>query len=270
MVRFRRVDAELVRRKMAPSRTQALHLIREGKVFYNGEQVLKASRNIEPSGALVVKDAGQQYVSRGAYKLLGAFDYLGDNAPIVDGRICLDAGASTGGFTDVLLRKGASMVYAVDVGYGQLAWKLREDARVKVIERTNIRTLDPNLVFPPARLVVGDLSFISLTLLIPPLIKAADSHADFLLMVKPQFEVGKEHIGAKGVVRDTVWHKYAIKKVVTCACEHGLSLHAVAPSPLPGPAGNVEYFIYMNADSDNVIHDIDMAIEQAILDGPAN
>ena len=271
MGRLIRVDAELVRRNLAPSRQHARELIAAGKVLLDGEAVRKAARQMDPAQPLlVVESEREDYVSRGAWKLIGALDLLGEDGPAVEGVRCLDAGASTGGFTDVLLRRGAAHVVAVDVGYGQIAWRLREDPRVTVVERTNVRTLDPALVAPAPGLVVGDLSFISLTLVIPALVGAADPRADFLLLVKPQFEVGKERLGSGGVVRDTSLHAWAMRKVADCAAANGLSVAGAAPSPLPGPAGNVEYFLYMRAgDADSSCANVDAAIEQAVAQGPA-
>ena len=271
MGRLIRVDAELVRRNLAPSRQHARELIAAGKVLLDGEAVRKAARQMDPAQPLlVVESEREDYVSRGAWKLIGALDLLGESGPAVEGVRCLDAGASTGGFTDVLLRRGAAHVVAVDVGYGQIAWRLREDPRVTVVERTNVRTLDPALVAPAPGLVVGDLSFISLTLVIPALVRAADPRADFLLLVKPQFEVGKERLGSGGVVRDTSLHAWAMRKVADCAAAGGLSVVGAAPSPLPGPAGNVEYFLYMRAgDADSSCANVDAAIEQAVAQGPA-
>lgn len=271
MGRLIRVDAELVRRNLAPSRQHARELIAAGKVLLDGEAVRKAARQMDPAQPLlVVESEREDYVSRGAWKLIGALDLLGESGPAVEGVRCLDAGASTGGFTDVLLRRGAVHVVAVDVGYGQIAWRLREDPRVTVVERTNVRTLDPALVAPAPGLVVGDLSFISLTLVIPALVRAADPRADFLLLVKPQFEVGKERLGNGGVVRDTSLHAWAMRKVADCAAANGLSVAGAAPSPLPGPAGNVEYFLYMRAgDADSSCANVDAAIEQAVAQGPA-
>lgn len=271
MGRLIRVDAELVRRNLAPSRQHARELIAAGKVLLDGEAVRKAARQMDPAQPLlVVESEREDYVSRGAWKLIGALDLLGEGGPAVEGVRCLDAGASTGGFTDVLLRRGAAHVVAVDVGYGQIAWRLREDPRVTVVERTNVRTLDPALVAPAPGLVVGDLSFISLTLVIPALVRAADPRADFLLLVKPQFEVGKERLGNGGVVRDTSLHAWAMRKVADCAAANGLSVVGAAPSPLPGPAGNVEYFLYMRAgDADSSCANVDAAIEQAVAQGPA-
>ena len=271
MGRLIRVDAELVRRNLAPSRQHARELIAAGKVLLDGEAVRKAARQMDPAQPLlVVESEREDYVSRGAWKLIGALDLLGESGPAVEGVRCLDAGASTGGFTDVLLRRGAAHVVAVDVGYGQIAWRLREDPRVTVVERTNVRTLDPALVAPAPGLVVGDLSFISLTLVIPALVRAADPRADFLLLVKPQVEVGKERLGNGGVVRDTSLHAWAMRKVADCAAANGLSVAGAAPSPLPGPAGNVEYFLYMRAgDADSSCANVDAAIEQAVAQGPA-
>ncbi len=271
MARLIRVDAELVRRGLARSRTHAAELIEAGVVLLDGDVVQKPARQVNPAQALrVVSERTEDYVSRGAYKLLGALEVLGENAPRIEGRRCLDAGASTGGFTDVLLRKGAAHVLAVDVGYGQIAWRLREDPRVSVIERTNVRTLDPELIAPAPGLVVGDLSFISLTLVIPALARASASDADFLLMVKPQFEVGKEQLGSGGVVRDIALHAESIRKVADSAQAAGLGVRAVAASPLPGPAGNVEYFLHMVAGAPLMASDdIDAAIDNAIAAGPA-
>ncbi|MFT0848598.1 TlyA family RNA methyltransferase [Actinomycetaceae bacterium L2_0104] len=271
MARLIRVDAELVRRQLARSRQQAGELIAEGLVLLDGEVVRKPARQMNPAQALLVTESRKDdYVSRGAHKLIGALDRLGDAAPQMEGRRCLDAGASTGGFTDVLLRRGASHVVAVDVGYGQIAWRLREDPRVTVIERTNVRTLDPSVVSPPPQLVVGDLSFISLTLVIPPLVAAAAADADFLLMVKPQFEVGREQLGHGGVVRDPSLHASAVAEVARSARASGLAICAVAASPLPGPAGNVEYFLHMKAGVPGLQgEELEEAIWRAIDEGPA-
>ena len=271
MGRLIRVDAELVRRNLAPSRQHARELIAAGKVLLDGEAVRKAARQMDPAQPLlVVESEREDYVSRGAWKLIGALDLLGEGGPAVEGVRCLDAGASTGGFTDVLLRRGAGHVVAVDVGYGQIAWRLREDPRVTVLERTNVRTLDPAAVAPAPGLVVGDLSFISLTLVIPSLVRAAAAEADFLLLVKPQFEVGRERLGAGGVVRDTRLHAETVMAVSACARSHGLDVLAAIASPLPGPAGNVEYFLHMRAGSGQEPDGgLESAVRSAIATGPA-
>ena len=271
-MKLRRIDSELVRRHLVTSRTQAQHLIEAGRVKLDGVVVTKPARQMDPAQAIhITGDLEQEYVSRGAFKLAGALDLLGERAPVITGRRCLDAGASTGGFTDVLLRRGAASVVAVDVGYGQLAWKLRQDPRVEVHDRTNVRTLDPSLVAPPPQVVVGDLSFISLTVVLPALVAAADPHADFLLMVKPQFEIGKERLGHGGVVRDPTQHVETVLNVARHATSLGLDIAAVEASPLPGPAGNVEYFLHMRSEYPNPIpaDKLRTAIEEAVQRGPA-
>jgi 23S rRNA (cytidine1920-2'-O)/16S rRNA (cytidine1409-2'-O)-methyltransferase len=198
-----------------------------------------------------VDDDDPGWASRAGYKLAGALDEFAarpGGGPVVAGRRCLDAGASTGGFTDVLLRRGARAVLAVDVGYGQLAWRLRTDARVSVLERTNVRHLTPEQVGDPLpELVVADLSFISLGLVLPALRACAAPAADFVLMVKPQFEVGRERLGSGGVVRDPALRADAVRGVAAAAAELGLGVREIAASPLPGPQGNVEYFLWLAA-----------------------
>jgi len=244
MSRRLRLDAELVRRGLARSRDQAADLIAAGRVAVSGHTALKAASQVATDAAITVQQAGDEpdYVSRGGHKLAGAlvaFDGL-----VVAGRRCLDAGASTGGFTDVLLRAGAAHVVAVDVGYGQLAWSLQTDERVTVLDRVNIRNLTPEQVAPAPELVVADLSFISLTLVLPALIGCAAPTADFVLMVKPQFEVGKDQVGG-GVVRDPALRAAAVRSVAAAAASLGLGVAGITASPLPGPAGNVEYFVWL-------------------------
>ena len=197
-----------------------------------------------PSDTVFALAAPEPYVSRGAYKLLTIMEHFSLD---VRDLVCLDAGASTGGFTDVLLRRGAASVVAVDVGYGQLAWSLQSDPRVRVLDRTNVRTLDPAAVAPAPGLIVGDMSFISLTLVLEPLLRAAADDADLLLMVKPQFEIGKERLGHGGVVRDPELRLETILTVAESAHGLGLGIDAITASPLPGPSGNVEYFLSMHA-----------------------
>ncbi|GAB3212163.1 TlyA family RNA methyltransferase [Marinactinospora thermotolerans] len=242
-----RLDAELVRRGHARSRGHAAELIDAGQVRVAGVVATKAATQVGTDQAIVVSEGEAQpvYVSRGAHKLIGALDAFGLDPA---GRRCLDAGASTGGFTDVLLRRGAAHVVAVDVGYGQLAWKLRGDERVTVRERCNVRDLTPDQVGEPLPdLVVGDLSFISLTLVLPALVRCARPGADFAMMVKPQFEVGRDRVGAGGVVREPQSRADAVRAVADHAMTLGLGTVDVAASPLPGPSGNVEYFLWMRA-----------------------
>lgn len=269
---LRRIDSELVRRGLVRSRTQARELIEAGRVKLDGEIVLKAARQMDPAQALLVTGADRvEYASRGAHKLAGALDALGERAPAVRGVRCLDAGASTGGFTDVLLRRGAASVVAVDVGYGQLAWRLRTDPRVEVRDRTNVRTLAAGDIVPPPGLVVSDLSFISLTLVIPALVAVAAEDAAFLLMVKPQFEIGRERLGHGGVVRDPDQHVETVERVARCAEDNGLEVADVEASPLPGPAGNVEYFLSMHTGSPATSDaaDLHQRIVDAVHRGPA-
>jgi 23S rRNA (cytidine1920-2'-O)/16S rRNA (cytidine1409-2'-O)-methyltransferase len=240
-----RLDTELVRRGLARSREQAAELISAGKVAVAGQTASKPATQVSRDTPVTVADGGDDpvYASRGGHKLAGALAAFGGLT--VPGKRCLDAGASTGGFTDVLLRAGAAHVVAVDVGYGQLAWRLRTDPRVTVLDRVNVRSLEPSQVAPPPEVVVADLSFISLTLVLPALVGCAAPDADFALMVKPQFEVGKGRVGAGGVVRDPDDRAAAVRGVCDAAAELSLGVRGVTASPLPGPAGNVEYFVWL-------------------------
>jgi 23S rRNA (cytidine1920-2'-O)/16S rRNA (cytidine1409-2'-O)-methyltransferase len=197
--------------------------------------------------------------------LAGALDVFSARGLDVEGRRCLDAGASTGGFTDVLLRRGAKHVVAVDVGYGQLAWPLRTDERVTVRDRTNVRELTLEIVGEPVELVVADLSFISLRLVLPALTAVCTADADLVLMVKPQFEAGRDRLGAGGVVRDPAVRADAVRSVAAAAAELGLGVRAVTASPLPGPAGNVEYFLWLARGAEALRED---DLRQAIEEGP--
>jgi len=241
-----RLDAELVRRGLARSREQAAELIAAGRVAVAGQTASKSATQVAKDTPVTVAEddeaGAEKYVSRGGHKLAGALAAF--TGLTVAGKRCLDAGASTGGFTDVLLRAGAAHVVAVDVGYGQLAWSLRTDERVTVLDRVNVRALEPEQVAPPPQVVVADLSFISLTLVLPALVRCAAPDADFALMVKPQFEVGKGRVGAGGVVRSAEDRADAVRTVAAAAAELGLGVRGVTASPLPGPSGNVEYFVW--------------------------
>jgi 23S rRNA (cytidine1920-2'-O)/16S rRNA (cytidine1409-2'-O)-methyltransferase len=248
MARRNRLDAELVRRGLARSREQAAALIEAGRVEVKGIAAAKAAAQVDPADPVRVLEAeGDEYVSRGGHKLAGALDAFGGLA--VAGRRCLDAGASTGGFTDVLLRRGAASVAAVDVGYGQIAWSLRTDPRVSVIERTNVRTLTPEQIDGACELTVADLSFISLRLVLPALAACTTPDGDLVPMVKPQFEVGREALGERGVVRSGELRAAAVLDVAAAAAELGLGVSGVARSPLPGPQGNVEFFLWLRHDA---------------------
>ena len=242
-----RLDQELVRRGLARSREHASELVAAGRVTVSGAPATKPATGVTTDVAIVVRDdpSSVDYVSRGGHKLAGALAAFADHGLTVDGKRCLDAGASTGGFTDVLLRAGAREVVAVDVGYGQLAWSLQSDDRVRVHDRTNIRELTPEIVREPVDLVVGDLSFISLALVLDPLLSVTRADGALALMVKPQFEVGKDKVGKGGVVRDLDLRACAVTAVVEAAARRGWGTQAVTTSPLPGPSGNVEFFIWL-------------------------
>lgn len=274
----RRLDAELTRRGLARSREQAQELIARGAVTVRGAVATKAATQVDTSEAIEVVTAQDHgYVSRGAVKLNGALDAFSGISVV--GRNCLDAGASTGGFTQVLLERGASRVLAVDVGYGQLAWPLRTDPRVVVMERTNVRALTAAELDFPADLVVADLSFISLALVLPALIACTTPDADLVLMVKPQFEVGRELVG-DGVIRDPQVREDAVASVAARAQALGLAVLGVTASPLPGPSGNVEYFLRFQrglggasvdgAPLPSPLRDDDLrtAIRRAVQEGP--
>lgn len=247
MARRTRLDAELVRRGLARSREQAAALVEAGRVQVRGAPARKPAAMVDPADPVRVVggEPHREYVSRGGHKLAGALAAFGPSGPFVTGRRCLDAGASTGGFTDVLLRAGAAEVVAVDVGYGQLAWSLRTDERVRVYERTNVRTLTPEAIGGMVELTVADLSFISLRLVLPALAACTEPDGDLVLMVKPQFEVGRELVGSGGVVREAALRTQAVLSVAATAAELGLGLAGVAASPLPGPSGNVEFFVWL-------------------------
>jgi 23S rRNA (cytidine1920-2'-O)/16S rRNA (cytidine1409-2'-O)-methyltransferase len=264
MARRSRLDAELVRRGLARSREHAVTLIAEGRVAVGGQAATKPATGVDAATPVVVRTDPDRpsWVSRGAHKLIGALDAFG---VAVEGRRALDAGASTGGFTEVLLRRGAAEVVAVDVGYGELAWSLRTDERVRVHERTNVRTLGPEAIDGPVDLVVADLSFISLKLVLPALTACARDGADLLPMVKPQFEVGRQRLGAGGVVRDPAHRSDAVLDVAAAAAALGWGTAGVVASPLPGPAGNVEFFLWLRRDAAPPRDD---DVRRAVEEGP--
>jgi 23S rRNA (cytidine1920-2'-O)/16S rRNA (cytidine1409-2'-O)-methyltransferase len=268
VTRRARVDAELVRRGLARSRQQAAELIGAGRVRIDGMPAGKPATAVTVDAKLTVTSADERsWVSRGAHKLIGALDAF--DVP-VRGRRCLDAGASTGGFTEVLLDRGAGEVVAADVGYGQLAWPLRSDSRVVVMERTNVRALTAEAIGGPVDLVVADLSFISLATVLPALVSCASADADIVPMVKPQFEVGKARVGPGGVVSDPEIRAYAVLSVAHRAAELGWHAVDVTSSPLPGPSGNVEFFLRLRAQTDRPLlgEALEHAVRRAIQEGP--
>lgn len=241
----KRVDKLLVDRGLAPTRNRARVMIETGEVFFRGLPVTKVATLLPPDADLVIRPVHRSWVSRGAFKLLRGLDVFDVQ---VAGRICLDVGASTGGFTEVLLDRGATKVYSVDVGYGQLAWPLRNDPRVVVMERTNARFLEPDQFPDPPGLVVTDASFISLKLLLPAMERVALPEAEMILLVKPQFEAGRERLGAGGVVRDPLVHRQILEEMDRfIEQETRLSLRGATYSPIRGPKGNIEFLFYLTS-----------------------
>jgi 23S rRNA (cytidine1920-2'-O)/16S rRNA (cytidine1409-2'-O)-methyltransferase len=263
-----RLDAELVRRGLARSRDHAAELIAAGRVTLRGTVAQKPATAVDADAPVVVRtDADDpNYASRGAHKLVGALDEF--DGIVIKGRRCLDAGASTGGFTDVLLRRGAALVVAADVGRGLLDWRLRTDDRVVVHDRTNVRSLTSEDIGGPVDLVVADLSFISLTLVLPALVACATNDADLLPMVKPQFEVGRERLGSGGVVRDPELRAEAVITVISKAGALGLTPKGVVASPLPGPSGNVEYFVWFRRGAMPSPDHVAELVRSAVQKGP--
>ncbi|HZO30806.1 MAG TPA: TlyA family RNA methyltransferase [Chloroflexota bacterium] len=240
-----RLDLALVARGLAESREKAQALIVAGLVTVDGRPAQKSAELIGPDAALSVQTS-DGFVSRGGEKLEHALQTFGIK---VDGLVCLDAGASTGGFTDVLLRRGAERVYAVDVGHGQLDWRLREDSRVVVMERTNVRTLEslPEVM----HVAVADLSFISLRLALPAISRLVQPDGSIVVLVKPQFEAGKDQVPRGGVVRDPATHRRVMLDLWAWALANRLNPHDLTPSPIRGPAGNVEFLLWLtNAPAD--------------------
>lgn len=265
---LRRLDAELVRRKLVKSREEAKALIEAGSIKVAGVTSDKPARQVDENASIVLEANTEKYVSRGAYKLLGAFEKFAPLGLTVFGKQVLDAGASTGGFTQVCLELGATRVAAVDVGYGQIAWSLRTDERVEVIERFNVRYLKPtDIPFQP-NFVVADLSFISLTTVLPAIATSVAADSDFVLMVKPQFEVGRDDIGA-GVVTDPALREQSVMRVVLAASQLGLQVVALGSSPLPGPSGNVEYFVWLKRDAaPRFSTDLEAEVQRVVAEGP--
>ncbi|GGK32293.1 TlyA family rRNA (cytidine-2'-O)-methyltransferase [Nocardia camponoti] len=257
---------------MARSREHAVELINAGRVLISGTVAVKPATAVEAGTPLFVREEPDEvsWASRGAKKVLGALEAFEPLGLSVDGKRCLDAGASTGGFTDVLLSRGASEVVAVDVGYGQLIWRLQNDERVRVFDRTNVRTITPESIGGQVDLMVGDLSFISLGLVLPAIAAVARDGADLLPMVKPQFEVGKDRIGAGGVVRDPALRAETVREVAAAAAKLGLKTLGAVASPLPGPSGNVEYFLWLRkvGPFDYDADEVDALVARAIEEGP--
>jgi 23S rRNA (cytidine1920-2'-O)/16S rRNA (cytidine1409-2'-O)-methyltransferase len=253
-----RLDKLVVDKGLAESLQQAQSLIMAGQVLVDGHVVDKAGNRIPESAQVTLRER-LRYVSRGGTKLEHALDRFGIGA---SGKTAADIGASTGGFTDCLLRRGARKVYAIDVGYGQLAWQIRQDARVVVLDRTNIRHLAS--LPEPVDLATVDVSFISLEVVLPHVVRLLHPEGEILALIKPQFEAKREEVGRGGVVRDPTVHRMVLEKVIRRAAKERLRVLGLAPSPLRGPAGNVEFFAHLSRDQrlDNI--DIEEALEECL------
>lgn len=238
MSKRQRIDVLLVERGLCESRARAQARILAGEVLVGEQRVDKPGTRVPVDADIRLKGEGLPYVSRGGLKLEAALDELGID---VEGAVCVDVGASTGGFTDVLLRRGARRVYAIDVGYGQLAWSLRQDPRVLCLERTNIRHLEVGALDPSPEVAVIDVSFISLTLVLPALLPHLARPAKVVALIKPQFEVGRQNVGKGGIVRDEAAREAAVERVRAHAASLGLGLLGTLKSPVRGADGNVEY-----------------------------
>lgn len=263
----KRLDILLVERGFVDSRERAKRLIMAGNVLVNGQQVNKPGKNISPKAAIQIKGADIPYVSRGGLKLEKA---LQDFDVDVRNKVAIDVGASTGGFTDCLLQHGAKFVYAVDVGYGQLAWKLRIDPRVEVLERTNIRYVEKSEFDREIEVATIDVSFISLRKVLFVVKKLISRSGDIIALIKPQFEAGREFVEKGGVVKDPKIHNRVILDVAHDSLQEGLTTAGLSYSPIMGPAGNIEYLIHFKIGQDVNAFDVDNAVPRVVLEAHEN
>ena len=240
-----RLDVLLVKRNLAPSREKARAMIMEVHVFVEHQREDKAGSMFEESVNIEIRGNTLKYVSRGGLKLEKAMNHFGLD---LTGKVCMDIGASTGGFTDCMLQNGAKKVYSVDVGYGQFAWKLRQDERVVCMEKTNIRYVTPNQLEELLDFASVDVSFISLTKVLGPAKELMNDGAQMVCLIKPQFEAGREKVGKKGVVRDPKVHLEVIQNIISFVTEEGFSVLHLEFSPIKGPEGNIEYLIHLKKD----------------------
>ena len=247
-----RLDILLVKKGLAPSREKAKTMIMEGNVFVDNNREDKAGSSFDENAKIEIKGNTLKYVSRGGLKLEKAMTHFGIT---LDGKVCMDIGASTGGFTDCMLQNGASKVYAVDVGYGQFAWKLRQDERVVCMEKTNIRYVTPEDIADRLDFASVDVSFISLTKVLGPARALLQDDGEIVCLIKPQFEAGREKVGKKGVVRDKAVHEEVIHKVIDFALETGFSILNLEYSPIKGPEGNIEYLVYIRKTEEGSMAD---------------
>jgi len=243
-----RLDVALVNRGLVESREKGRALIMAGSVYVNGQKAFKAGESIKDGMNIEIRGAKLKYVSRGGLKLEKSLEVFPIN---LTDKVCADIGASTGGFTDCMLQNGAKKVYAVDVGYGQLAWKLRSDERVVNMERTNVRYLDFDLIQDKIEFVSIDVSFISLKLVLPVVYELLADGGELVALIKPQFEAGREEVGKKGVVRDASVHRSVIENITSFAYETGFCVKGLDFSPIKGPEGNIEYLMYVSKNGEN-------------------
>ena len=258
-----RLDVLLVQKNLAPSREKAKAMIMEGIVFVDGQREDKAGASFGEEARIEVRGSGLRYVSRGGLKLEKAMKNFGIS---LEGKICMDIGASTGGFTDCMLQNGAKKVYAVDVGYGQFAWKLRQDERVVCMEKTNIRYVKPEDIGDVLDFASVDVSFISLTKVLGPAKELLSEEGEMVCLIKPQFEAGREKVGKKGVVRDPAVHREVIERVLSFGEELGFAVKNLEFSPIKGPEGNIEYLVYLKKgrnESQEEKVDIESVVAQA-------
>ena len=256
-----RLDVLLVNRGLAPSRDKAKTMIMEGNVFVENQREDKAGATFDTEAEITVKGNTLKYVSRGGLKLEKAMTHFGIT---LEGKVCMDIGASTGGFTDCMLQNGAVKVYSVDVGYGQFAWKLRQDPRVVCMEKTNIRYVTPADIDDVLDFASVDVSFISLTKVLIPARELLRDGGEMVCLIKPQFEAGREKVGKKGVVRDKVVHEEVVERIIEFASQNGFFVKNLEYSPIKGPEGNIEYLVYIRKDETG---GVDAAVDiKAVVD----
>ncbi len=256
-----RLDVMLVKRGMAQSREKAKAIIMSGNVFVQGQREDKAGTMFDEKVNIEVKGNTLKYVSRGGLKLEKAMEQFDLQ---LDGKVCMDVGASTGGFTDCMLQNGAVKVYSVDVGHGQLAWSLRNDERVVCMEKTNIRYVTPEQIQEKAAFVSIDVSFISLSKVLPPVKNLMEPDGQMVCLIKPQFEAGREKVGKKGVVRDKAVHKEVVEQMVSFAASIGFEVLALEFSPIKGPEGNIEYLMHLKNTGEDWSIELSETIKEAI------
>lgn len=253
----KRLDILLFEKGLVPSRERAKAAIMEGLVYVNGQKADKAGENVAEDARIEVRSTGKSFVSRGGKKIEKALGYFKIDP---SGLVCMDIGASTGGFTDCLLQRGANKVYSIDVGYGQLAWSLRQDPRVKCMERTNIRYVTSEMLEETPELAVIDVSFISLKLVLPVVAELLSECGHVACLIKPQFEAGKGKVGKKGVVHDPVIHQEVLESFVCHAHDAGFHVLDITFSPIKGPEGNIEYLAYLSKTEPEGAYDISSVI----------